>query len=261
MNSNEKWIQGYENRYTVDTKGQVRSYKKNGSIHLIGSQHASGYINVNLTDADGNKTYKLVHRLVAQQFIPNPESLHQVDHIDEDKTNNSVDNLRWCTAEQNIKYYKTTGGRDHHTKLREEFRTKMSALKKEVLKEKKEVKRLLKELEKTKTELGKQKTEFSRYVEKESIRLQNSNKSYDGYKDVTGMKFVSKEDMVKATGKSIVVSGQEFVSCGSAAQWLVDQELALGNTRKKATISKELRRFLQGKRLAWTMYERYTIGA
>ncbi len=260
MNSNERWISGYEGRYTVDTEGQVRSYKKNGNIHLIGSQHPSGYIHVNLTDKEGNKAYNLVHRLVAQAFLPNTEGLPQVDHKDENKANNTVSNLRWCTHQQNMKYYNTTAGRDYHKKLREEFEARMRDLKNEVLEEKKEVKRLLKELGKAKEALEKQGQEFSKYVQKESIRLQNSNKSYDGYKDVVGMKFISKEDMIKATGKGITVSGQEFISCGSAAQYIVDQEALEERTRNKATVSKELRRFLQGKRLAWTMYDRYTIG-
>jgi len=53
---------------------------------------------------DGKEVSKLVHRLVAQTFLPNPKSLPQVNHKDCDRANNNVDNLEWCTREDNIAY-------------------------------------------------------------------------------------------------------------------------------------------------------------
>lgn len=50
---------------------------------------------------NGDKKEFRLHRLIAKTFIPNPENLPQVNHIDEDKTNNAVDNLEWCTSLQN----------------------------------------------------------------------------------------------------------------------------------------------------------------
>lgn len=53
---------------------------------------------------DGKRHYLRVHRLVAKTFIPNPDNLPEVNHKDEDKTNNSTDNLEWCTSHDNKVY-------------------------------------------------------------------------------------------------------------------------------------------------------------
>lgn len=65
-----------------------------------GSNTSSGYKQLQIL----KKNYR-VHRLVAETFIPNPENLPQVDHIDGDKSNNKISNLRWCTQKQNSNWY------------------------------------------------------------------------------------------------------------------------------------------------------------
>lgn len=66
-----------------------------------------GYLQIDLS-LDGrkrkNRVHLVVYRLVAQAFIPNPDNLPQVNHNDEDKTNNRVDNLEWCTNKYNCNY-------------------------------------------------------------------------------------------------------------------------------------------------------------
>ena len=59
-----------------------------------------GYKRLKLSNSGKHKAFR-VHRLVAEAFIPNPDNLPQVNHIDEDKSNNHVDNLEWVTARQN----------------------------------------------------------------------------------------------------------------------------------------------------------------
>lgn len=63
----------------------------------------SGYMKVGLSN-NGTRKYALVHRLVAQAFIPNPKNYQLVNHKDENKANNCVENLEWCTQKYNINY-------------------------------------------------------------------------------------------------------------------------------------------------------------
>lgn len=99
----EVWkpVVGYESRYLVSNMGRVFSLIKDKMLKQIETPY--GYLVVNLYD--GNKMKQIrVHRLVAMAFIPNPDSLPQVNHIDEDKHNNYIDNLEWCNAKYNANY-------------------------------------------------------------------------------------------------------------------------------------------------------------
>lgn len=92
-----KDIKGYDGKYQVSNLGRVRSTRYNNSYQIkelkLGKTK-DGYIDVGL--CKHNKRYfPLVHKLVAEAFIPNPKSKEQVTHIDGDITNNNVDNLKW----------------------------------------------------------------------------------------------------------------------------------------------------------------------
>ena len=101
---NEIWkpIEGYEGLYEVSNLGRVKSLKRLHTKERILSQFLNhrGYARVNLWKENKSRKYS-VHRLVAEAFIPNPDSKPQVNHIDENKTNNSVENLEWCTQLEN----------------------------------------------------------------------------------------------------------------------------------------------------------------
>ena len=91
-------IQGYPN-YLIYQDGSI--YSKNRGRLLKQSPNSHGYKQVALYK-EGKVKKRLVHRLVAETYIPNPESKIQVDHIDRRVCNNSVSNLRWATQEENM---------------------------------------------------------------------------------------------------------------------------------------------------------------
>lgn len=101
----EVWkdIKGYEGLYQVSDLGRVRSLKFGKERLLVGRKNTYGYLQVKLCK-DGKMKSCLVHRLVAQAFIPNPNGLQEVNHKDECKTNNVVTNLEWCEHKYNMNY-------------------------------------------------------------------------------------------------------------------------------------------------------------
>lgn len=92
-----------DERYSVSNLGRVKSNYVNKIRILKPFKNHYGYLMVNLRGSNFNKTIS-VHRLVALYFIPNPENLKEVNHKDEDKTNNCVENLEWCTTKYNCNY-------------------------------------------------------------------------------------------------------------------------------------------------------------
>ncbi len=97
-----KDIKGYEGLYRVSNLGEIFSIRRNKKMSLRLNK-CRGYYDINLIK---NKTSKRIHihRLVAETFISNPNNYPCVNHKDENKTNNYVDNLEWCTYKYNNNY-------------------------------------------------------------------------------------------------------------------------------------------------------------
>jgi len=92
-----KDIVGYEGKYQISNMGQVKSLVGGREKIIKGRVCGSGYYEVDL-----QKKHYTIHRLVAMSFLDNPLKCRNVDHIDRNKLNNNVDNLRWATSQQNI---------------------------------------------------------------------------------------------------------------------------------------------------------------
>ena len=103
MNNKEifKDIKGYENMYQISSYGRV--YSKITHKFLKLNKHKCGYIKASLSK-DGKMRTFLVHRLVACNFIDNPNNYPEVNHLNGDKANNMVENLQWASTSQNTKH-------------------------------------------------------------------------------------------------------------------------------------------------------------
>ena len=94
-----------KDRYMTDKNGVKRFIR--GRV-LKQNQDRYGYMLVQF-QANGKKVQPLVHRMVAICFIPNPDNLPEINHIDNDRTNNSASNLEWCTHKYNMTYREKCG--------------------------------------------------------------------------------------------------------------------------------------------------------
>ena len=124
MSETWKPVAGYEGLYEVSDLGRVRSldmfqFRSNGWVECTfrvkgrvlkpyRTGKGEGYQTVEL-HKNGKGTNKKVHRLVAEAFIPNPEFLPEVNHIDGDKNNNVVSNLEWASGKDNMRHAYNTG--------------------------------------------------------------------------------------------------------------------------------------------------------
>lgn len=99
-NEIEIWKRIEDTEYSVSNLGRIKRHYKRAKERIVKSFSKNSYLAVNLYSHNSIKQF-YVHRLVAQNFLPNKENLPQVNHIDGNKENNVVENLEWCTALEN----------------------------------------------------------------------------------------------------------------------------------------------------------------
>ena len=98
-----KDVKGYKGYYEISNLGRVRSTSYKGKRILKPAITKNGYLNV-VFCINQKKEHKLIHRLVAETFIPNINNYSTVNHKDENKLNNCVENLEWLSIEDNNRY-------------------------------------------------------------------------------------------------------------------------------------------------------------
>lgn len=158
--------------YEISSLGNIRRTVKGKKYHIKPEKLKKGYLRVSIWE-NGERSRKLLHRLVAEAFIPNPDKKNQVDHINNNTSDNRVENLRWVTPKENIQ----------HSIEQNRFVTekKINAYK-NVLKSEKEIIRLKKQgFKKGNIPWNKGKKGFQTHTEEwkrqASLRLKEANKN------------------------------------------------------------------------------------
>lgn len=245
-----KIIENTNGNYAVHKDGVIYRMYKNGREPraMIPLLTDDGYCYHRLM-VNGTQTMLLVHRIVAEAYLPNTDGNPCVDHKDEDKTFNAVSNLRWCTYHENMAFY-NNGGKSVD---RVPYVKSLLAKAKEVRTEIKDVSAMVEEQIVTLQKLQKS-------IE-HSLKLMAKNdrhaETYKGFKDTTGVSHGSIAAMVAATGKPVSIKDVgEFPSAGSAARYIVEHS---GRGDKK-DISKRIRKYIADpKRTVCTIFKTYTI--
>jgi hypothetical protein len=93
--------------YFVNEQGKVFSTLRGDYHELTPADNGIGYLRVRVM-VNTKKYHRYVHRLIAETYLPNPDNLSEVNHLDGNKSNNSLSNLEWCSRQENMTHYHKT---------------------------------------------------------------------------------------------------------------------------------------------------------
>lgn len=222
--------------YLIEDNGTIyRKYKttvRDPKV-LVPKKNRGGYLWVQLK-MNGKPKGCSIHRLVAEAFLDNPDNLPCVNHINEDKTDNRVDNLEWCTHEGNMHAYYNPG-------ITPDRVPTVKAILAKSLSIREDTREIFEDMKILKVELEALKDEIHHEV---LLMEKNKNQKYEGYKNIAGEKFSTVEAMVSAVGKPVNIEGVgSFPSAGSAARYIT-QTLGKGDQKD---VSRRIRRYLGDK--------------
>jgi len=113
-----KWIKGFEGTHSITKEGKIYRYKNGKAIEVAQCNHTQGYLYSTLT-VNGTSTNVLVHRVLAEAFIPNPENKEHVNHDDGNKKNIELSNLIWATPSENAMHAYATKLNTHERKVQQ----------------------------------------------------------------------------------------------------------------------------------------------
>ena len=104
MTKLEIWkdIVGYQGLYKISSLGRVNSYHRNKE-KILSATYSVGYLRVGLSK-NGDCEIKLLHRLLAMAFIPNPNNKPHINHINSVRDDNRLENIEWCTPKENVNH-------------------------------------------------------------------------------------------------------------------------------------------------------------
>lgn len=247
-----------DNKFITE-EGNVYSLRKGvAPVQIAMTPNGSGYLSLRYINEDGTQIYTSVHQRVAQSFIDNPNNYEVVDHKNENKVDNRVENLRWTTLKGNTDYYNFKDNREI---------SKLKALNKEL----RENLRKSKEMElKIRTEKEKLEKMYKLLVLKLDKLTDTALRSIDMYakrnmpKDkfskivevAKGDIFDSVEDMLCSISKEVKVNGVTYKSIREAAKFIIEQPEC---TSTLDTVRKEIRKLVKGERGPWMYLKKFYI--
>ena len=243
----------------VTEDGCVYSLRKGTApVQIAMTPNRGGYLPLRYTNKDGTAVYTSVHQRVAQSFIDNPNNFEVVDHINENKADNRVVNLRWTTLKGNTDYYNFKDNREIEKlkQLNKELRETLKRSKEAELRVKTEKDKLEKMYKLLVLRLDKLTSNALKSIDMYAKRNIPKDK-FDGIVEATkGNVFDSVEDMVCKVSKEVKINDVPYKSIREAAKFITEQPECSSTLD---TVRKEIRKLVRGERGPWLYLKKFYI--